>query len=298
MKVKKNILVTGGNGFIGKAFCSKYFNNTDEFNVLFFETKKYGSIHTPNCLNSFKGKDIDHVFHLAGKTFVPDSWKVPHEFVQINTNGTLNVLEFCKEEGASMTFISAYLYGNPTGLPIAENMDLDPNNPYALSKSLAEDICQFYAVNNGVKVCVLRLFNVIGETQPDHFLIPIIINQLISPEYPVVHLKGLKPKRDYVYIEDVIDAIYLSMDYVQNNSATVNTFNIASGTSVSVLEVFETIRDLLASDKKVSSEDIVRKNEILDTRADISNAVNFLKWAPKYSFKDGIKRILQSKNLI
>ena len=87
---------------------------------------------------------VGHVFHLAAKTFVPDSWKNPHAFYQTNVMGAVNVLEHCRRHQASLTLISSYVYGQPQRLPIAEDHPLSAPNPYAHSKILAEEAARFY----------------------------------------------------------------------------------------------------------------------------------------------------------
>ncbi len=289
--MKKNILVTGGSGFIGSALL-KFLKRKKQFNILEYSTAKHGSISDSNSLKAFSDLDIHHVFHLGSKTFVPDSWKKPTDFFQVNVMGTQQVLDFCNSKKCSLTYVSAYLYGDPLSLPIKETTALQPNNPYALSKHLAEELCQFYAKNFDLNICILRPFNVFGKDQADHWLIPYIIKQLKDSTKENIQLRGLSPKRDYVYIDDVIAALWLSMDYAQLNTSVYNTFNIALGKSLSVREVFTIIRDVMGSNKGVISEDVVRKNEIMDTQADISSAQTYLKWSPTYSFEEGIRQIL------
>ena len=84
------------------------------------------------------------MFHLAARTYVPDSWKRPVEFYQTNVLGTANVLEYCRASGASFTLVSSYMYGRPERFPIPEDHPLHAFNPYGHSKLLAEDLARFY----------------------------------------------------------------------------------------------------------------------------------------------------------
>jgi len=284
--MNKNVLVTGSEGFIGSILVARLkgegytVNNWDE---------KDGDISiTPIDL-----QNIDHVFHLAAQTFVPKSWDEPYSFYKSNTLGTVNVLEFCKTNKISLTFISAYVYGAPNTLPISESHELKPANPYMHSKILAESVCKFYSDNFDVKVNIIRPFNIYGPGQSNRFLIPEIILQTLSNSEEIkVH--DLIPKRDFVYIDDLLDAILLSM----NSEGNFNVFNVGSGESYSVKEIIDLIQKIANTNKAVVSNDNVRKNEIPDVIADISFAKEKLNWSPKFNLAEGLKKLVEYyKNL-
>src|SRR5258708_22137375 len=100
-------------------------------------------VSTPNAFDNLPKTQFDRVYHLAGKTFIPDSWKDPDSFYRANLIGTLNVLEYCRKTGSPLTYVSAYLYGLPKSLPINETATPQPDNPYAHSKFLAEELCLY-----------------------------------------------------------------------------------------------------------------------------------------------------------
>ena len=187
-----------------------------------------------------------------------------------------------------MVFLSSYLYGNPTKLPISENSKLYANNPYALSKKMAEEACQFFAESHQINVTVLRLFNVYGPEQSSNFIIPTIINQIESDG--IVKVEDLEPKRDFVYIKDVVRAIIKSIKYKNNFSA----INIGSGKSHSVEELINTIQDIKNTKCLVKSSGNRRKDEIMDTVADIKMAKELLNWEPRYSLQDGLTEIINN----
>src|SRR5258706_109713 len=103
-----------------------------------------GDIADAATLARYHEHEFGRVFHLAGTTYVPQSWEHPLLFYRTNVLGTANVAEFCRRKRIPLTFVSAYIYGNPGSLPITEQCSAVPNNPYALSKFLAEEICEFY----------------------------------------------------------------------------------------------------------------------------------------------------------
>lgn len=277
-------LVTGASGFIGRALVQRLIADQHEVVSL---TAADGDISVTATLLRIVNTRFDHVFHLAGKTFVPDSWSAPLSFYATNALGTANVVDFCRLNGCALTFVSAYLYGEPRTLPIAEDSAILPNNPYALSKHLAEQICEFHAMKFGVPTIVIRPFNVYGPQQNGSFLIPSLVQQVLHSEDVCVN--DLSPKRDYVHVDDVVDAIVrtnqLRLDYA--------VYNVGSGTSISVKDVIETIQQAAGSNKTVVCRNDIRKYEIQDVVADISKAKEQLGWVPRVSFRQGIRRLVE-----
>lgn len=280
------ILITGASGFIGRALSSKL--KAKGIDLVLIGSAD-GDIASEDTLIKLAAVDIEHVFHLAGKTYVPDSWTNPNEFYRTNLLGTTNVLEFCRSRGISMTFVSAYVYGHPEALPIMESSRIRPSNPYALSKRLAEEACEFYAETHGLSIAAIRPFNVYGAGQDDKFLIPSIIRQVLTEEKIMV--QDLVPKRDYVFLEDLVAALLATLKAKRG----YNVFNIGSGYSLNVKEVIDIIQDVASTDKEVVSEKNVRSNELMDVVADISKARKDLGWEPQYSFREGIVNMLSSK---
>jgi nucleoside-diphosphate-sugar epimerase len=183
-------------------------------------------------------------------------------------------------------FLSSYLYGNPRELPIAENAPISVTNPYALSKKLAEEVCEFYADRLGVSVMILRPFNAYGPGQKEPFLIPSIIGQ-VKRGGPV-RVQDLEPKRDYVYIADLVEAIASSV----NLRYSFNVINVGSGVSHSVADVIQIIQDITGRKLEIKASGERRPNEVMDTVADISKAKEVLGWTPRWTISQGIKAIL------
>jgi nucleoside-diphosphate-sugar epimerase len=281
----KRCLVTGATGFIGRALTKRllsYGYEVDEF------SSHYGDIADEACFRDMDCSHFAHVFHLAAKTFVPASWEDPSGFYRVNVNGTLNVLELCRKYGLRLTYVSAYIYGTPTHLPIRECDKVQPNNPYAHSKYLAEQLCEFYAKEYGLNIAILRPFNVYGLGQAERFLIPSIIRQALFED--TICVQDLNPKRDYVYIEDVVDALQKTVNF-QNGFAV---YNIGSGYSVSVDEVVRTVSKIIGVHKPIVSQSMVRPNELNDIIADVTKAKRDLEWAPNYSLIKGLTDMLGS----
>ncbi len=279
------ILVTGSAGFIGRVIVRCLAEAGHDVTGL---DQAQGDISHAETLQPFTESGIHHVFHLAGKTFVPESWKDPCSFFQVNVMGTVNVLELCRKSGARLTYVSSYLYGTPDYLPIDENHPVKSYNPYSHSKLMAESACRFYADNYNVEVSVLRPFNAYGPGQSNLFLISEIIAKILDPAVSVVEVMDLRPKRDYVYIDDIVRALILSMQ------APTGTYNIGSGCSISVEEIIELVMQITGIRKEFRSKAIIRPNEIFDLFADIRKAVTELGWHPEVSFEEGIRLCIQS----
>ena len=229
------------------------------------------------------------VIHLAGRSYVPDSWINSGDFVETNVVGTQRALDYCRKSGASMVYANAYPYGIPEKLPINEYAPIKPNNPYSLSKCMGEQLCEFASDHNNVTTIVLRLFNVYGTNQRQDFLIPSIIDQVLNNKKIIV--MDLNPRRDYIYIDDVVTALIKSMYLTEG----FNSINIGSGVSYSVKEVIETIQSVANTDLDVVSNKSERINEIPNVVADISRAKEVLDWTPVYSLKKGIELTLKDE---
>lgn len=282
--MSKKILVTGAGGFIGSALVS-YLQRKGK--PVLGVTSKELDITDREAVKAFPAEDIAHIVHLAGKTFVPKSWEAPEEFFDTNTFGTLQLLEFCRKHGISMTYISAYIYGPPEKNPIRENDKINPNNPYAKSKYMAEELCEFYARTFGVNVSILRPFNVYGVGQRENFLIPQIIGHAMREDS--IRVLDLAPMRDYVYLEDLLEAIYLTIEKVQG----YEVFNIGSGISYSVGAVIDMVQGILGTHKRVECKNQVRKNELNNVVADISHAREVLGWQPMYTLEAGLAEMIK-----
>lgn len=278
-----DVIVTGGTGFIGRHLVPMLRN--DGLQVYPFDSQS-GDIAEPATWNGFPAADV--VVHLAGRSFVPDSWSQPSEYMRINLLGTIQALEYCRAQDARLIFLSSYMYGVPALLPIPESAGLAARNPYAFSKMLAEKACQFYAENFGVKVTVLRPFNVYGAGQSDSFLIPSIFYQARTGD--TIRVLDLAPKRDYIYIRDLVEAI----STVINLNVSGGIFNIGSGVSHSVAELIAAIQGVLGTTLPVESADERRPGEIMDTVADITAARHALGWAPRFSLHEGLADMLGS----
>jgi nucleoside-diphosphate-sugar epimerase len=277
------VLVTGAGGFIGTPLVRAL---ADRYDVVPLSGDD-GDIALPETLS--KLPPVDHVFHLAGRTFVPASWEDPSEYIRTNVVGTANVLAYCRRVSATLTFVSAYIYGRPERLPISENATPKPNNPYALSKYLGEQLCDFAARYQGARVTVIRPFNVYGPSQPAHFLIPSIVEQVRNGKE--IRIKDRKPKRDYIHLDDLVRLLMATIDHAGEPYRVVNA---GTGESYSVEAIVQLIQEAAGTALSVVDEETPRYEELDDVRADITAARRIFGWSPQISMATGIGRLVAS----
>jgi nucleoside-diphosphate-sugar epimerase len=275
------ILVTGASGFIGGRLAPAL--KSAGYRV-YCHSQRDGNI--ASCPLEYE--DVAHVYHLAGKTFVPESWEKAREFYEVNVLGAANVLEFCRRRQASLTLLSSYVYGKPQRLPIGEDHAVEAFNPYGHSKILAEEIGQYYRTQFGVRVCIIRPFNLYGPGQDDRFLIPTLIRQALDPACDRIVVADIRPRRDFVHVRDLIDLLLKAKDRGMNA-----VYNAGSGRSVSIGDLAGMIAAVAPPGKPVVSEDKRRPDEVLDVVADITRAARDLDWSPRISLADGLRDTIE-----
>ena len=285
----KRILVTGADGFIGRKLTERLI--AEGYEVTGFDLR-HGDICEKDALEKNVELPVDYTFHLAGKTFVPDSWNDPQDFYRVNVLGTLNVLEFCRRSGSGLTFVSSYVYGKPEYLPVDEKHPVKPFNPYSHSKIIAEELCRYYCDEFGIESCILRPFNIYGPGQSDRFLIPEIIKKVLDPSTEVVEINYERPKRDFLYIDDLICALIKTM------TAPRTFYNIGRGESISVKDLICFVFSITGISKQIISLGKERQMEIFDLYADIKKISHDLSWKQKTLLSEGLKlSITHLKNL-
>ena len=276
----KSLLVTGAEGFIGshlvKALRASGF-------VVLTHSRRQGDIK--DCHLSFEG--VGHVFHLAARTFVPDSWAAPLSFYEANLLGTVNVLEFCRAQAASVTLMSSYVYGPPARLPVSEIEPLRAFNPYSHTKILAEETGLYYQRQFGVPVTIVRPFNIYGPGQDRRVLIPTILTQAVDPGQKAIVVADLRPRRDYLFVADLIDLLTRTAFRKEGG-----IFNAGSGSSWGVGDVIALVNGLLKVPKPVRVEGPVRTAEVNEVIADISRARLEFGWVPRVTIRDGLSDTL------
>jgi len=273
-------LITGSSGFIGKHLASRLESDGNE--VFKIDSTNSGVLDLNN-FEDFSKQQIEVLIHLAGQTFVPDSWEKPADYLKNNLIGTINAIEFSRIIGAKFIYVSSYIYGSPDYLPIDESHPLKAFNPYGLSKCLSEEVCGFYRDNYSLDVIIIRPFNIYGPGQKINFLVPFILDQLINGTE--VSVKDLGPKRDYLFVSDFVDA----MISLSRNEIKSGIYNLGSGVSYSVKEVIDIAQSILNTKHKVFETGERRGNEVMDVIADIGLIYEACGWKPQWSIQNGLE---------
>ena len=281
--MSKTVLVTGASGFIGRPLSERL----EQAGCTVVRHSDAGG-DIASC--PLPGSGVKHVYHLAARTFVPDSWAQPLPFYATNVLGTVNVAEFCRRHGASLTMLSSYVYGRPRLLPISEEHPVAAFNPYGHTKLLAEEVCRYYAQQFGIAVTIIRPFNVYGPGQTGNFLIPTLLRQVLDPEAREVSIADDRPRRDYLFIDDLLDLLLLTM-----NPQGFDVFNAGSGCSVNPRELAELMLQAAGLEKPVVSRGEVRADEVLEMVADFGKAKRVFGWEPRVSLVDGLKRMTRAR---
>jgi len=267
--------VTGSSGFIGRHLIEKL----NDYNII----KENG---IENKLKKKRNTSkIDIVVHLGGKT--PYSNKLSFvDFLDSNLKSTAQILEFCvKHKVKKLIFVSSYVYGKPTMKKINETHKIRPHSPYAMSKFLGEQICEFYGRMYGLNIIIVRPFNIYGAEQKKGFFIPNLMNVAKSGRKIVIVNK--KSKRDFLYIDDFVDAIKKIIKLNLENQV----FNIGYGKSYSFEQIIKKIEKITG--KKVNVKYINESSTFIpNIVANISKITKKTGWIPTISFDDGLKRLL------
>lgn len=282
----KRIVVTGSSGFIGKKLISDLEKKGAK--VIKIDLKR--DMDLSKLEHAKKINKFDMVYHLAAKTYVPDSYSAPLPFYNNNILCTLNILELCRLYNAKMIYSSSYVYGQPKYLPIDEHHPICGYNPYSQTKIICEQICEGYNRDYNVPVTILRSSNCYGKGQNKNFLIPKIIFQAKKGK---IQLRDPRPKRDFIYIDDLVTAFIkagLNMD------SNLDIFNIGYGKSYSVKEILKFVIDNFPNKIEVVFTETDRRIEVMDTVYNINKAKQKLDWIPKIGLKEGLKRIIFNYN--
>ena len=294
--------VTGGAGFIGSHLVKKLVERGNEVIVIdnlntgkkqnlekiskkidFFEVDIRDFSAIENIL-----KNVDGIFHEAALASVQDSFRIPDEFFDVNVNGTENIFKIAKKLGIKVVYASSSsVYGNPISIPIKENDDKNPFNPYAKTKLEDDKLAEKYA-KNGLKVIGLRYFNVFGPRQSKEYagVIKLFLERIQQGLSPLINGDGLQV-RDFVYVDDVVNANILAME----SDIDGEFFNIGTNSTVSVLDLANIIIKFSGLKLKPIHRSAV-PGDVKATQADITKAKMMLKWKPTTSLKDWLKSVV------
>jgi nucleoside-diphosphate-sugar epimerase len=302
-------LVTGGAGFIGSNTVEELLKQGNEVKVLdnFVTGKKEnlfeflddveiveGDIRNQSILREAL-KGIDYVIHLAALGSVPRSVKDPLNTNEINATGTLNVLTAARDSRTKRVVYSSSssVYGDTTTLPKREDMRLEPQSPYAVSKLVGEYYCKVFHRAYGLETVSLRYFNIYGKKQ-DPFsqysaVVPSFISAMLKGNQLLIFGDG-EQSRDFTFIDDCVQA---NIKACFSPKAAGGVFNISYGKRTTINELFYKIRELLDNREIKPTYVTQRAGDVLHSLADTEEAKKVLGFKPCYDIESGLRKALE-----
>lgn len=285
------VAISGSHGFVGSNLCSLLNKIPNRYKIIPIDIAEGFDLSDKSQCEKIESFDV--FVHLANLAYVPASYGNPELFYRINYLTTLNALELCRKYKARFIYISSYIYGPPDYLPIDESHAVKPFNPYAQTKVICESLCEGYNRDFDLPIIILRPFNIYGVGQQGDLLIPEIIQQL-KQDKTTIQLKDPNPKRDYVNVIDVANAIKVCIDF-ENRS--ISKYNLCSGNSYSVMELTEIVNANLRDKVNFKFSESDRPNEVNETKGSNKKIFEELGWSPSIDLVQGISQIIKHENL-
>ncbi|MEK7596418.1 MAG: NAD-dependent epimerase/dehydratase family protein [Patescibacteria group bacterium] len=311
----KKVLVTGGAGFIGSHIIDRC-AEAEEMETYSVDIKRPAYANRKACyfqmdiLNTmamewmFSLVKPDYVIHCAAMARIQPSFERPDDYFKTNVLGTRVILEMSKKFDVKRVIFSSSssVYGFQESLPFTENLKDNPLNPYAHTKLMSENLCQFMGeMTGGPETVCLRYFNVFGPRQPSKAndpyatVIGIFFDQYGRGEPMTVVPDGFQ-RRDFTHVYDVAEVNVLAM--ISPKVGQGEIINIGFGKNYSVFDVCAKIFDC-QPEELVEGKDFrfiaSRRGEALATLANISKARDLLGWQPKIPFSKGIEMLKNQK---
>ena len=297
--------VTGGAGFIGSHLVNNLIKEGHSISVI--DNLSYGKKQNlaevydqikfyQEDIRDFEAlkkilKNVDGVFHQAALTVVQDSLKKPQEYQDVNVSGTENIFKLAKEYGLKVVFASSSsVYGHKENMPIRENAERKPINPYGKTKLDDEYLFEKYS-NLGVSIIGLRYFNIFGKGQTLAYsgVITKFLDRIRESKPPIIFGDGSQI-RDFVFVGDVVRANLTCM----NNKSSNFLINIGSGKATSILQLANMIIGFSGLSLQAIFQE-PQKGDIHKSHADIDSAKKLLKWEPKTELKTWLHNTISDK---
>jgi UDP-glucuronate 4-epimerase len=311
----KNILITGGAGFIGSHLVDRLLAEggwritvVDDFNDFYDPAIKRenvrarlanpdyklieADIRNPSDIEQAFGETaFDCIVHLAARAGVRPSLKEPRLYVETNINGTLNLLDSARAHGVKQFVFgsSSSVYGMNAKVPFSEDDPIfNPISPYAATKAAGELLCHSFAHLYDLRIVCLRFFTVYGARQRPDLAIHKFA-KLISAGKPIPVFGDGTTRRDYTYIDDIIAGVRAAMDYDQSKYEIIN---LGESRTVELRELIALLEKSLGRQAQIDRQPL-QPGDVTQTFADISKARRLLGYDPQTQIEDGIQKFVE-----
>jgi CDP-glucose 4,6-dehydratase len=306
----RTVLVTGATGLVGSWLCRRLLDDGAQVVALVrdwdpqSEFIRSGDIKRcavvsgcledyPTVVRAIAEHGADTVFHLGAQAIVGTAFISPLATFEANIRGTYNLLEACRVHRDQVTRVvvasSDKAYGQSARLPYTEDMPLNGRHPYDVSKSCADLLAQTYAASYGLNLAVARCGNIYGGGDLNWSrIVPGTIRSVLEGKPPVLRSDG-SFIRDYIYVEDVVDAYLALAEAAGREGVRGEAFNFSPHRPLSVLEI---TRAVLAAMDRSDLQPVIlasAKAEIKDQYLDCGKAARLLDWEPRFSLEDGLE---------
>jgi UDP-glucuronate 4-epimerase len=315
----KNILITGGAGFIGSHLVDHLLSENewavtvvDDFNDFYDPAIKHENANRaasdPNyrlveadirdkhaLAPVFDNANFECIVHLAARAGVRPSLEQPELYAETNINGTLNLLELARSHGIRQFVFgsSSSVYGINAKVPFSEDDPIrQPISPYAATKGAGELLCHTYTHLYGIRCVCLRFFTVYGPRQRPDLAIHKFA-RLISEGKPIPVFGDGTTRRDYTFVDDIIAGVRASIDYVGDyGKSDYEVFNLGESRTVELRELISLIEKELDQHAVIDRRPL-QPGDVPQTFADISKARALLGYNPQTQIEEGIKRFVE-----
>ena len=296
-------VVTGGAGFVGSHLVKLLVKNGHDVTIIDnLHTGKMENLEEVSDKIKFENIDIqdydsmetelrdtDGVFHQAALTVVQDSFKIPDKYHSVNVDGTENIFKIAQKNNFKVVYASSSsVYGHQDVVPILENFNKKPINPYGKTKLDDEVLAERYA-RQGVKIIGLRYFNIFGRGQTLEYagVITKFLDRLRDEKSPIVFGTGSQI-RDFIHVEDIAKA---NLQAMKSDESFAHA-NIGTGNSISILELAKLMINISGLELKPIMEKAL-EGDIEKSQSDNSLARKLFDWKPERRLEDWLKETIK-----
>jgi nucleoside-diphosphate-sugar epimerase len=298
----KKFLVTGGAGFIGSEVVNQLITKGAVVTVLDnFSSGKRQYLPKSKKLKIIKGdiqdekivskavKDQESVIHLAALPFIPDSYYYPADFFKVNAIGSVNMIWSSIKAKSVESFVqisTSEVYGSAQFTPMDESHPTTPYSTYAVSKLAGDRAAFTLHMENGFPVVVIRPFNTFGPKYTQPYIIPEIMNQILSGATEL-SLGNVNATRDFTFVSDTANAL---LKATSEKKAIGEIINVGSGTETRIQDLAHRIAKIVGIKIKIKTDESrLRPYDVNRLVCNNMKARKLLKWTPKVSLDEGLK---------